>query len=101
MNEQVKRILRKNSVRSQADITILANAFISMTHLKDLNNLTKDLFEKYLNCCWLSEYDANSLIVKQYQKAKCFYIVVDGSLLCTYKSKENLPTISICTIQKG
>ncbi len=101
MNEHAKRILTKSYVRSPDDMKILRSAFMRLTHLEDLNKLNTDKFDKFLGCCWLSEYEAMRVIVKQYQKAKYFYMVVSGTLLCTYKPNENLPSRNICFIEKG
>ncbi len=91
----------KKTKRSSSDIAILINTFKDMPHMKYLNRLNSEMLNKVLRCCWLEEYDRKRVVAAQYQVPSSFYIVLSGSLVCTYRMSEEKKSSTICLLEKG
>ena len=50
---------------------------------------------------WLEEYAGGRVIAAQYHMPRHFYIVLNGSLACTYKRLTDEQSTTICFIEKG
>lgn len=100
LDPTAKAILAKN-VRSVEDVAYIKNTLKNMPHMRHFNRLSSDMMEKILRCCWIEEFEAKRVIVEQYQRPAFFYIILNGSLVCTYKAKEDRKSSTICFLEKG
>ena len=100
LNDLTRQILLKNR-RTSEDIALLKNTFKNMPHMKQFNKLNPEMVNKVLRCCWLGEFEARRVIAAQYQLPQFFYIVLSGSLVCTYRTREERKSNTICLIDKG
>jgi hypothetical protein len=99
--DPVSKSILKKGVRQTADLEHVKNAFKNMPHMRHFNRLSSDMMDLILKSCWIEEYEAKRVIVEQYQRPAFFYIVLNGSLVCTYKSKEDRKSSTICFLEKG
>lgn len=100
MNKLAIEILKKPK-RSNNDLAIMVNTFKNMPHMRYLNRLNPEMLNKVLRCCWLEEYEAKRVIAEQYQTPNCLYIVLSGSLVCTYRTNTERKSSTICLLEKG
>jgi len=88
-------------VRTRAEIVSLKNEIKKLPKLEYLTKLVPDMLEKFFKLCWLEEFEADRIIVKQYQIPRRFYVVVKGSLVCTYKTSEDSKSTTVSFIENG
>lgn len=93
--------LLKKKDRTNEEACILKLNLESMPLMKHFNKLNSDIRSRFLKCCWLEEYEPKRVIVKQYQMPNSFYIVLAGSLVCTFKTDQDRKSSTICLIHKG
>ncbi len=71
--------------RSRKDVILMEKTFKNMEHMKFVNNLEPTMRARFLELCWIEEYEPKRVLVNQYRKSESFYVVISGTLLCTYR----------------
>lgn len=72
--------------RSRKEIILIEKTLKHIQHMKFLNNLPWTMRTRFIECCWLEEYESQRVLVNQNRKPEFFYVIVHGSLICTYRS---------------
>jgi hypothetical protein len=99
---KAKTILLSNCLnRTKIDVSILKNAFRKMTHMKCVNSLSHSIQEKLFKCCWLEIYESERVIICQNHRAECFYMIISGQLVTTYKDIKDRKSNSISLLERG
>lgn len=102
LDEEIKQILSiDNKSRSKADIEHLIYTFKKMPHMKCINDLLPESQRKFFRLAWLEEYKPRRIIVSQDRRPECFYIIVHGSLVSTYRPKSERKSHTVCFLDKG
>lgn len=87
--------------REPAKLACIKNDLKKFSHMNFLNKLNSESVDKFIEACWLEEYESHRIITAQYDIPRHFYIVLTGSLACTFKNKDWLESNTICMIEKG
>ena len=95
-----KSVLKKLN-RSFKEVEYLKKTFKHWSQLKSINQLTEVMQNKYYQNCRLDEFEQNRVISLQENPALYFYILIKGSLVCTYKKRNEIRSHTICFIEKG
>ncbi len=87
--------------RTLAELVSLKNDLRRLPKQQFLCRLAPELLEKLFKCCWLEEFESDRIIVKQYQIPRRFYIIMKGSLVCTYRADTNKESTTVCFLEQG
>lgn len=102
-NENVRNILSITNVnkRTRKDVLLVEKAIKSIQHMKFLHNLHGKMRSSFLETCWLEEYEPKRILIKQIRKSDFFYLLVQGFLVCTYKTDYEAKSKTICFLEDG
>lgn len=100
IDEESREILRKTR-RTLKEVETLKKTFKFMSQMKSINQLTLVMQDKFYHNCRLEEFAQNRVVVVQENRPEFFYIIIKGSLVCTYKRKGDKKSNTICFIEKG
>ena len=71
--------------RSRKDVLLLDKTVKQIQHMKFMNDLPSVMRTRFYEYCWLEEYEAQRVLVIQNRKPDFFYVIVNGTLVCTYR----------------
>lgn len=101
ISEKTKQILQKIQPRTSTEVNHLQTAFKRLPYLQFIQELERKLLDKFCKVVWLEEFTGKRVIVAQYHLPRHFYIVLSGSLACTYRKPDEERGTTICFIEKG
>lgn len=86
-SERVKEILSAANVkrRERKDVVLVERALKQIEHLRLVNELPALLRARFIESCWLDEYESQRVLVAQHRAPQFFYVIVKGTLVCTYR----------------
>ena len=101
ISAKTKQILQKIQPRTSTELNHLHAASKKLPQLQFLQELERKLLDKFFKVVWLEEFTAKRVIVAQFHMPRHFYIILNGSLACTFRKPDEELGTTICFIEKG
>ena len=103
LSQRATGILKFNNLltRDPSELACIRYELKKFSFVNFLSKLNSESVDKFIEACWLEEYQSHRVITAQYHIPRHFYIVLSGSLACTFKNKDWPKSQTICMIEKG